>query len=631
MTPRLIIKTVERTATSGEKEQLSLRRGINLLIGPSNSGKTRWLQMLDFLFGKEREARVFLGDEIAAKYTSIAAVISIGGKDHKLERQWRDPRVSEYVSVDGQTRDSRQLSEFFLKGVKIPALRFPRSRALGEYTWVELGWRVLLRHIYRQEKYWSDIADRQPPPEQHAAILQFLGLAEKLFSEDAQQYNDLRRQVLQATTRKEEFEKLVSEIAEGILPDYNASAGVTEALLDAVTTKLQREIAVLVGDRNAALERVVTSQPNDSSHAISAIDFELGAKRAELLSKIESVRKDHCAVSNRIEKLEQTRATLVEELARLDRARAAGEILVDLKVTHCPVCDQRVEADSVPASQCYCCKQPYDYPKTGERLSFEAAQVREEHNETAVLLRSLKEQQAALQRSLDAFLDELRSIENNLQPARAKIAGFLPPEIAVLDVKRGELVTRISNAERLKGLLRSRRDISASIDKLTADLRALEAKMNAPEDPIKWAQSADKLADGINTYLGQIRVDSKEWTQGKASVRLSDRSVRFEIGGSDWNSKLGGNYRCIFLMAYHYSLLKLTADAECHYPGLTIIDFPPNPINQLGKSKTLNYLLEPFLTLAKKPEMEESQIIVASRELQPIAGAHTVQLEKQWV
>lgn len=632
MTPRLIIKVVERVTAGGEREQLTLQPGLNLIIGPSNSGKTRWIQMIDFLFGKDRSARAFFGDDIADKYVSVSAVVSLNGKDHKLERQWGSTEVSGVVFVDGKPVDAKHLSEFFLKGLSIPVLRFPRSRALADFAWVELGWRVLLRHIYRQEKYWADIADRQPPPEQHAAILQFLGLARSVFSRDAERYNELKRELLQAAARKAEFESIINEIAEGILADYHSNAGITEDLLDVVIAKLKQEMALLVENRTATLEQAVASQPKDGATSLSVVDVELGARRLELVSKIEMTAKEHETLFARVQRLEQTQATFEQELERLERARAAGDILVDLKVTHCPACDQKLHSTVERVDgKCYCCKQDYDYPSSGQRLSFEASQLREEYNESTGLLNTLRKQSNGLLRILEDAKDELRTVETNLQPARAKVAGFLPQEVAVIDVKRGKLDEKMSSAHRLKGMLRSRKDLSDTIDKMAAELKALESKLNSPDDPVKWQVSADKLADGINTYLGMVRLDSKPWNQGRATVKLSERYARFEVDGSDWNSKLGGNYRCIFLMAYHYSLLRLTSDPICHYPGLTIIDFPPNPAEQLGASKTLNYLLPPFIELLKRPEMEESQLIIASRELRQVEGANNITLTKQWV
>ena len=40
-------------------------------------------------------------------------------------------------------------------------------------TWPELSFRTLLRHIYRQQRFWSDLADKQPEGDQHACLLHF--------------------------------------------------------------------------------------------------------------------------------------------------------------------------------------------------------------------------------------------------------------------------------------------------------------------------------------------------------------------------------------------------------------------------------------------------------------------------
>ena len=45
-----------------------------------------------------------------------------------------------------------------------------------------------MRHIYRQQRFWGDIADKQPEKEQYACLAMFLGIANEQFSE---QYGEL--------------------------------------------------------------------------------------------------------------------------------------------------------------------------------------------------------------------------------------------------------------------------------------------------------------------------------------------------------------------------------------------------------------------------------------------------------
>ena len=48
-----------------------------------------------------------------------------------------------------------------LDRLNIPVIKFPKGNPQDEKSWLELSWRNLLRHIYRQERLWQDIADKQ--------------------------------------------------------------------------------------------------------------------------------------------------------------------------------------------------------------------------------------------------------------------------------------------------------------------------------------------------------------------------------------------------------------------------------------------------------------------------------------
>jgi hypothetical protein len=44
-----------RELATGNSEELAFEVGVNLLVGRPNTGKTRWLQTLDYLLGDQGE------------------------------------------------------------------------------------------------------------------------------------------------------------------------------------------------------------------------------------------------------------------------------------------------------------------------------------------------------------------------------------------------------------------------------------------------------------------------------------------------------------------------------------------------------------------------------------------------
>ena len=72
-------------------------------------------------------------------------------------------------------------------------------------TWPELSFRMLLRHIYRQQRFWGGLADQQPDGEQHACLLQFLGLAERTYSESYGRLIELKTEAETLKVRRAQY------------------------------------------------------------------------------------------------------------------------------------------------------------------------------------------------------------------------------------------------------------------------------------------------------------------------------------------------------------------------------------------------------------------------------------------
>lgn len=78
--PFLSVRRIARQLAAGNTEELTFEAGVNILVGRPNTGKTRWLQTLDYLLGDQGE-NPFQGAEeagFADKYTAASAELLIG-------------------------------------------------------------------------------------------------------------------------------------------------------------------------------------------------------------------------------------------------------------------------------------------------------------------------------------------------------------------------------------------------------------------------------------------------------------------------------------------------------------------------------------------------------------------------
>ena len=142
----LSIESIDRLQAAGELESLSFELGVNVLVGVPNTGKTKWLQLLDYLLGDPGnnpfEGAVETG--LAGKYVSAGANLRIGEALYRVERRWQE---------------SGAKTKVFVEGKMIEPQRIPRMVASA-------AWNSTATFPARQSNVRSDLARAQLP---HAA------------------------------------------------------------------------------------------------------------------------------------------------------------------------------------------------------------------------------------------------------------------------------------------------------------------------------------------------------------------------------------------------------------------------------------------------------------------------------
>lgn len=83
----VVIRELSRSPEQGPEDRLVFEPGVNVLVGVPNTGKTKWLRMLDYLFGDDGTPDEVFGDDIAAKYQSVRVSLTVAGQDVVIERR----------------------------------------------------------------------------------------------------------------------------------------------------------------------------------------------------------------------------------------------------------------------------------------------------------------------------------------------------------------------------------------------------------------------------------------------------------------------------------------------------------------------------------------------------------------
>jgi hypothetical protein len=629
-----VVNQLVRSPEQGPEDRLTFNTGINVLVGMPNTGKSKWLQMLNYLLVSEDAPADAFGEVVATKYRAITGNLLVAGEALEVERRWESNTPKNRIIVNGEQSTIKEFLLHLENRLGIPVLHYPQGNPLGQRSWPELGWRSLYRHMYRRQQFWSDIADKQPESEQHACILQFSGLAEKLFSEEYGKLIEKQKRIIELKAQKEHFLATLSQVSKDLLSADEIGVGLTSQSLDAARQRVILEIEQLQAERQtriAELTARIQASPAPGTERAEPLE-----KMAEELARLES-RADQLRVAlerNQTRLVEMTayRSSVEQEAGRLERAMKAGSVLADLKVTHCPACDQPV--DSAPSdSTCYLCHRPISTSPSAAsaaRLEMEMGQTKAVLQEATEMIGVLEKDRDRLGAEFSQVRERVAQIRSMLRPVRTAAAAVMPPEIGLLDMRVGQKQEQIAQIDRVAKSLAYRDVLAQEIHTIQEQTAILEQEVASQSGALDFEKASDRVQDGMTTYLNAIRKAlPTSWTQKEPRVRLDEKKARFLVGDRKWDTQLGGTLSLYYLIAYHYALMSLTKYEECHYPGFLVLDFPAE-LDGTSTRDTENFAVEPFVTLLASDAYRGCQVIAAGVAFENLVGANRVEFTKVW-
>lgn len=630
--PFLCISRLDRQLANGESEHLDFEPGVNLLVGPPNTGKTKWFQTLDFLLGDDGQ-NPFDGVEetgLDKKYDAAGANIVIGEESFRIDRRWRKSGSKGKVFVDEQGMPARDFQHWLMKKLGIPVLHYPKGNPMSGQTWPELSFRSLLRHIHRQQRFWGDLADKQYEGEQHACLLQFLGLAEILFSDDYAEFVRLKTDLQRWRARRDQYGQTLEELTREVLSEPGLSVSVNAQSIRSAQERLQANIEALQKNRIALLTNAQSSAVDKSEQSIVST---LGKRRADLVARIDTLQAELREATDRLEGLRRDRIDLGSELERITRASDAGEVLSDLRITHCPACDRPVVQTDTTSGDCFLCHRHLlaggDSDKLGSiRIQFEQDRLTAELKEVVDLISILEREVKELTNKIDRALDELGKVENEIRPAREAVAALVQDEVSAIDRALGEASERQAQLSRVTRALALENNMQDEIQYLEEQIEPIEKRLSEAKRAIDFDVRAGLLEDGINDYLNAInKLRPDVWRHDPVSINLSASGFAVRVGRRKWSAALGGTDSLYFLMGFHYGLLSLSSKEVCHYPGFSIIDVPGEFSGEEVKDKE-DFIVKPFIDLLASEEYAGAQLLISGASFSGLENVTRTRLDR---
>lgn len=626
--PPMQIEQLERVTAEGKTERLQFEPGLNTLVGRPNTGKTIWLTMLDYVLGDRSPIEHTLSADLADKYSIIRAVLRLGdGVQTVIERRWKEPGSKQKVYLDDHSVSVDDFSSYFLPKLGIPVLHFPQGDPYSSRAWPELSWRSLFRHIFRRQDIgWGGLVERQPDGDQHACILQFLGIAEYIYSDDYGALVNLRKTRTALEARRENYLTTLNEISRDLL-EMDAAVGLTPATIREAVLNITKAIEDLRERKNTAYEATLEQRSQESATFLR----QMAEERAKLINVQSEIVLELREAEHRLISIGDYLGKVEDERTRLERAQISGKVFSDLRITNCPACDQPIKGSNDETGNCFLCGRMLpalsdDLGMARERVSVGLFQLQEETRESKQLKSDLDGRIEELKRRLRMTGESLSDVEADIERTRQPASTAFSEEVSQIDVEIGRLEERRKQWQRIASALNEREEISEKITDLQLQISELDDAVERRNRLVDFTSVSDVLADGMNDYLTSLNVfRPNAWSQDEIALSLGERRFRFAVGGEPWATRLGGTLTLYFLLAYQFGLLQLSNNERYNYPGLTVLDMPAE-LPDVEISDLENFAIEPFAKLLALDHMASCQVIVAGSSFKDLSGANKIEL-----
>lgn len=217
---------------------------------------------------------------------------------------------------------------------------------------------------------------------------------------------------------------------------------------------------------------------------------------------------------------------------------------------------------------------------------------------------------------------DLQAIEQELIPTRTLMAALVQDGITAVDMALGQIGERHRQLDRVDAALKVGAELTRQIAALKKAMDPMEVRVADAIRMLDFEAAAGLLEDGMNAYLDALNLLQPDtWRHNSVRIELSGRQLRILVGRRPWDKALGGTDSLYFLMAYHYGLMTLSAQPDCHYPGLTMIDVPGDFLGEAIGDKE-NFIVQPFINLLKTEAFQGTQLIITGASFDGLEGGH---------
>ena len=520
--------------------EVRFRSGLNVVCGPSDTGKTFIIQCIDFMFGASKKPKSI---PEAERYETIRLGIKVNGdaRTVELERSLRGGELN--LRVEGQADrvlkakhtagDKDSLSQYLLSLTGLPSKKV-RTNAQGKTR--DLSFRDLARLILVDEE--DVIAERSPI---HTG------------------------QFLSATVESAVFRLLLTGVDDGSVvagadPKVmrGRQAGKAE-MLELLLTSTQGRLSELQlpGDEQAWHNQllVIEAQAEEAERVLAAEQKSAAAleeRRRVAWTKLRRSESRTAVLAELQQRFALLHEQYVSDMRRLESIAEAGTRLGQMSEERCPVCGapsehqehEHRQAEANPVDVVHACRA-------------EAAKI-------STLIRDLDTTRIENAERIRMLLTESDEAKRDLKLAGDELQDRLRPRVELaLQVFRDSQSQRDTYHRAMELLGRVN-----EFQGLLSEIRGGTATSGAA------LPSAKIRTDEAEKFSAEAEALLKHWRfPNLGRVTFSDGDQDLVISGRQRASH-GKGVRAIAHAAFNLALLSYCAKEDRPHPGLVLVDSP---------------------------------------------------------
>jgi hypothetical protein len=569
MNPELKIRklTIAGPATSVEYEFSS---GVNLIIGPTGTGKTSMLQLIRWAIG----ANAVRSAAVREGVLGATVDLEINGTRLQVRRE-RDSRTLEVIDhrtasvvatpiAAGATgRGQLPMSDFMLEVLGIPRIDLPRARSLATRNRTTISFWDVLDYLYvTQSEMDTSIVHHTDPirdPKRRATFELLYGLVDE----------DSAR-----------LERFIGELRSELADQKRIVAGIKSFLSSATETpegvlRLEAErLDVEITSSRAELDDLKRGARRRTSNA-----DDLRSRAIEAEEQVAGLARGERGLAAEVARFATAIAQLDVELERLERGGVALEALSPIDYRQCPRCRRRIDERPSEPGLCVLCLQVEPPELDPQTIEAERERILAQVAETERLKDDTAAEHAKVIEDLARESQQLAQLQAQINERTNLFVSEHFEAIAAATRTLEQRIARREAVSRSLELYDRLRERSAKIPQLERSLAEANAELGNARG--RLAAAREKIAVLSSIFDDLLKAFRYPWYP--ANGTWIDPNSYLPVAGQDTFDEASGGMRTLLNVAYNLAGLRYGLQyGNSRLPLLGILDSPRKNLGLLA-------------------------------------------------